>query len=374
MNGKALIIFVAGFVMIGGVTFHRIAATSTDIVANFDQYYFRQTAQNVAQSGVNMGLRQLAVNKLWRTGFPLMNVFGGKVVVTATDFTWSGRPVVKVMSVGIINYGNSMERRDTSIAYVPRATIPPSLKGALTTNRPGTLSTSLEGNPLVDGRDHTIANVLIPNAGTYAIWTTGTMSPQGNPKLGGTVAGVDIAPADPYNPAVVKTGATWSGGMSPDSVIGGPAAGFPEGTLKAIAQSGGVNQYVTNPALLSYPLKGVTYVEPATGTYLQSKNITGTGILIVHNSAKTATLKDDNLYFTGLVLVDDCWKENDIPHIGTPTLLGAIVGLTPNVGANERWGNSEGSYIYSSEAIRMGIETVYGSGNGSQAGVLAWWE
>lgn len=350
---------------------YRIEATSTSIVANSSNFFNGQAAQNIAQSGVNMALTQISADRKWRTGFSLMELLGGKVIVTATDTAWFSRPVIRVTSTGIVNYHQSTEYRATSTAFLPRITVPVAVKGLLTTDRP----TSLEGNPIVDARDHTINGVLVPNQGTYGVWTTGTLSPAGTPTIGGTVLGADIPPTNPYLPIVNATGQSWpTYPTTPDSVLGGASYGFPEGTLKSVAQSGGGNQYVTDPGSLRYPLKGVTYVELPSGGTFANTDITGSGILIVHNSARNAVLKDCLLNFKGLVLIDDMFKSADIPHITPPVFIGAIFAMTPNASAILRCGNSDGSMIYSSEAIRASITRIYSSSNGSAANVLAWWE
>lgn len=371
MTGHAIIIIVVGMILLGSMVIQRIETTSTSIVANTSNAYKSQAAQNIAQSGVNMGLRKLAQDRNWRTGFSLMNLLGGKVTVTVKDTTWYGQSVISISSTGIVNYGQSSERREASTAFLRRAIRPTSVKSVITTDG----ATSLEGNPIVDGRDHTLAGVVIPNQGTYALWSTGTMSAQGNPKLGGTVLGVDIAPANPYNPAVIKTVQSWPAyPTTPDSVLGGASNGFPEGTLKALAQTGAGNQYVTNPASLTYPLKGVTYVELPSGGKFSNTDITGSGILIIHNSAKNALDKDCILNFKGLVLVDDVSKASDIPHSTPPVFMGSVFVMSPSGAAIRRMGNSDGSLLYSSEAILNAIDAAFMSTNGSPATVVAWWE
>jgi hypothetical protein len=371
MSGRAIIIVVVGIIVVSGIILYNIEAASVAITRNVNRFYSAREAQNIAQSGVNMALRQLSNNRGWRTGFPSVDMLGGNASVQVSDSTWYGKRVIKIVSVGVLNQGQSSEERDTSIAYLPRGGVPTAVRGLITTNSP----TSLEGNPIVDARDHTAGGTLIPGNGTLAVWTTKTMSPQGNPTMGGTVLGIDFVPSDPYLPNVVQSNQSYPNYPStPDSVLGGAAEGYPEGTLKAIAQSGNGNQYVTNPSSLTYPLKGITYVELPSGGSFKNTNIMGSGILIVHNSAKNALLEDCNLYFTGLVLVDDCLKQSDISHPGAPVMTGAIFGMSPH-GANGRWGNSDGSYVYSSEAIMDAIKpSSTTSGSSLASSVLGWWE
>src|ERR1051326_2583169 len=121
MSGRAIIFIVVGIIITSALVMYNIEAASTGIVQNFNLTYLSQRAQNLAQSGVNLGLRQLANDGTWRTGFPMMNLLGGKVVVTAADTTFAGASVVQVTSIGITNYNQKYETRDTAIAYVRKS-------------------------------------------------------------------------------------------------------------------------------------------------------------------------------------------------------------------------------------------------------------
>ncbi|MEK7671903.1 MAG: hypothetical protein AAB344_06765 [Bacteroidota bacterium] len=337
---------------------------------NVDKYYLRQSAQNIAQSGANLALRQLATDRSWRTGFTLVDMLDGKVTVRLVDTTFKTKYVTKIVSTGITNYGKSSERQETSIAYLPSGFIPAALKAAITTNNPiRTL-----GNLTIDGREHGADGSLIPGSGTLGIWTTKTLSQSGSSKIGGHFSGVDYVPAKPGNANIIATNSTWPDGYpgSPDSVLGGTSQGFPEGTLKSIAQSGiGGSQYVTNPSLLAAPFRGVTYVELPSGGLWQSMDITGSGILIVHNSAKNAGMKNLNSgTFRGLVIADD------VVHIHT-NIDGGLICLAPSPSEGNCIGNGNGNMFYSSEAISSATGNAGNpgaSGNGSDSGVIAWWE
>jgi hypothetical protein len=367
LSGRAIIIVITGLIIISGVVFHNIEAASTRITENYDDYYLRQCSQDIAQAGACMGLRALATDKTWRTGFPLMDLLSGKVKVTASDSTLFGRKVVKIISVGYSQYGTSRERRDTTITYARRAYVPYPIYGAITTNNAvGTL-----GSMTVDGRDHdSTGATVIPGKGSWGVWTTKAYSIGGSSTVGGTNAGTDYAPANPGNAAIIKQNQSYPGGYpgSPDSVLGGLSYGYPEGTLKAIAQSGSNgSRYTTNPATLATPLRGVTYVELSSGGTWQSMDITGSGILIVHNSAKNAIMKNLNSgTFKGLLIADD------IIHVHA-TIVGGIVSLTPSPSSGNTFGNGSGSALFSNINILKATEGAIMIPNGSQNAV-AWRE
>lgn len=134
--------------------------------------------------------------------------------------------------------------------------------------------------------------------------------------------------------------------LSPDSLMGGPLNGYPEGTLKAIAMSGaGGSQYTTNPATLTYPPRGVTYVELPDGGLWNSANITGSGILVVHNSKVNAGIKNLNTGpFKGILLADD------IVHVHCD-IIGAVIAISSSPSSGNCIGNGSGRILYSGDAV-----------------------
>ena len=370
MGGRALLVTLLGIMVLSASVFYSITRSSADLMTNVDKYYLRQSAQNIAQSGVNLALQRLSKDRFWRGGYALMAMFGGNVTVQLVDTTFKTKPALKIVSTGITNYGKSSERRATSIAYFPSGFIPAALKAAISTNNP----IKTLGNLVVDGREHAMDGTLIGGSGTLGIWTTKTLSQSGNSKIGGSSSGVDYVPSKPGSSNIIKTNQTWPGGYpgSPDSVLGGMSNGFPEGTLKSMAQSGiGGSQYATDPSLLSTPLSGVTYVELPSGGIWQSMDITGSGILVVHNSAKNAGMKNLNSgTFKGLMIGDD------VVHIHT-TIIGGLICLTPSPSEGNCIGNGNGSVLYSSQAISSAAGnagTRSSNGKGSSGSVIAWWE
>ena len=93
MSGRALIIVVTGIIITTSVILHNISASSTKISANFNNYYLRQTCQNIAQTGVNLSLRQLTADRTWRTGYSDLTLLGGNASVNVADATFFRNPV-----------------------------------------------------------------------------------------------------------------------------------------------------------------------------------------------------------------------------------------------------------------------------------------
>jgi hypothetical protein len=101
---------------------------------------------------------------------------------------------------------------------------------------------------------------------------------------------------------------------------------------------------VTDPALLSYPLEGVTYVETPGANDWSASDINGGGILIVHNDNGNGTLQNTSNNFVGLIIADD------IIHLQS-NIIGAVVSLTETPSAGNTIGNSNGMILYSKEAL-----------------------
>jgi hypothetical protein len=368
MTGKGLIIVIAGVILISGLIFRNIFTNSDSLTKNMVNSYQRQVAYNIAQSGVNIGLRQLNNDPSWRTGYNLMDMLGGKVMVRVVDTIFNYQNVVSITSVGYTDYGKSTMLSDTSIAYISKGFIPAAVLAAITTNN----SIQTLGTITIDGRNHSITGNLISATGTNGIWTTSTFSQGGNSQIGGTAGINDYSPGRPGDTHIIKTGQVWPGGYpnTPDGVLGGPAHGYPEGTLKTMALSGtGGSQYTTNPATLSYPLKGVTYVElPYSGIW-KSSSINGSGILIVHNDKINAIMKNVNGgTFTGILIVDDIIQFK-------ATLIGALICLNPFPSSGNCLGNGNGDILYSTDAIINATNVSGAAGAGSsKSSVIAWYE
>ena len=363
MSGRAIILVVVGIIIVSGVILYRIEAASKAITENSVGYLKRQTAQNIAQGGVNISLRQLGYSHTWRTGFSSVDIVGGTASVSLFDTTFMGvSSAIGIRSTGTFQ-GTTVV--STAFAYFPAQRIPLNTKAVITLNA----SNSVNGGIVVDGRDHDLLGNVIANNGTYAFLTTGdTIALGGSSTAGGTTsASVDKAPAGSFDSSIIKTMVVFPPPgypNTPDSVFGGASQGYPEGLLKSIAQSGVAgSQYVTDPARLRYPLSGVTYVELPAGGLWNSAAVSGSGILVVHNSAKNAAMANASGAFNGLLIGDYIY------HLHC-TLIGGIVDLTTAPSGNVL-GNGSASILFSRKAVQQAtsIFTV-----GTPPKVLAWWE
>jgi hypothetical protein len=336
---------------------------------NLVKYYQRVTGRNTSESGVNLGLRQLANNSLWRSTLSYA-ISGGTVTVTFNDTVYSTKDAVKIVSTANVPFTSlteTLSNWDTSFTttvFVEKSHLPAFVKAAATVN-----SVIWSNNLLVlDGRDHSENSPynVIPGKGLFGVWSTNTFLQKGSSKIGGTnVAQIDFAPAmSPIDSSIIRHNQAGPFPGTPDSVLGGASSGFPEGTLKSLAQSGiNGSQYAVDPVLLTLPLTGVTYVELTSGGTWQPTSVQGSGILVVHNSAKNALIEYLNSgTFVGVIIADDI-------HYLNTTIVGAVVSMTKNPYLGRSLGAGSGSILFSSSAV---INSIFVKTYTDK--ILAWWE
>ncbi len=351
MSRFILIIVLGGYITysITSMTQNKNVTQATENSVNS---YSQTKARNIANSTIQMLMSKVADNESWRQTTPVtMQVFDGSAEYTVSDANFNGENLIKY-SVTANVYGTT---KQVTAYSGERSLFPGGIRGAITANNP----VDTKGNITIDGRNHTVDGTLVNGSGSYSIWGSSTISQNGNSKYGGTYDGSDYAPTKPGDPNIISENQIWPGGFpdSPDKVMGGEDKGFSEGTLLDIANSG-VNgsQYVTDPDDLNGPFSGVTYLEMSGSKEKdrtwQSMDITGSGILIIHNSSTNSIMKNINSgTFKGLIIVDD------MVHIHAD-IIGAVVILTSSPSSGNCVGNGNGNVLYSSEAVKDAMKQV----------------
>lgn len=345
---RLIMILVLGAVIAYGLTNITLNEYTSQGTQNSMDNYSYNRAHDIANSMVDIILMRMANDGYYSvTNRRTEDLFGGYATYQTRDMLFEGEHLVQIT---VSAKYNGVSKSVT--AYANKfPLIPPSLIGVISANSP----ILTLGNLRVDGRNHKIDGTLIPNSGTYAIWTTKTFDQAGSSYLGGTDDGIDYPLMKPADPHVIKVLQTYPGSYptSPDSILGGPSFGYPEGMLKSIAMSGlNGSQYVTDPNLLSHPISGVTYIEltdiPPDNKW-EDANVTGSGILVVHNKSTNARVWNMlSGTFVGMVIVDD------LVHVQTK-VIGAIFCLSPNPSTGSNIGNSDGIILYSTDAVRFGL-------------------
>jgi hypothetical protein len=351
--GKAILIFALGSIALFTIINLNMSQSAGSTAKGSFDLFKEVHAKNIANSVALMLVSQLGDSNEYRATSvnTIDDVLWGSADYRVIDTTVAS---VSLIKIDVNGYYEGMSKRVVSLVSIPNGGFfPPTVKAAISTNNP----VSASGTLVVDGRDHDINGNLIPNSGTLGIWSTRPITQSGSAKIGGTEAedNEDEVPAKPADSEILGANQSYPGGYpnTPDSALGGTAKGFPPGTLKAIAQSGYKgSQYTTNPAFLSYPFRGVTYVELPSGGVWTAANIEGSGILVIHNSYCNAVIKNENLgTFKGLIIADD------IVHLHT-TVLGAIIALTSSPSEGNCIGNGSGDALFSRQAIISGIGQV----------------
>ncbi len=371
---RFILIIVLGAFITYSITSSTQNKNVTQTTENSVDNYSQTKARNIANSTIQMLMSQVADSSGWRVPNPVTkNIFDGQVTYTVTDTVFEGEDLIK-FSVNANVFGTTKQVTAYTIKLSPF--IPESFKGAITANS----SVLANGNLTIDGRNHTALGTVVPETGSYAIWTTGPFTQGGSSDLGGTHLAIDYVPSNPGDSNIILENQLWTGSYpeTPDQVLGDSTNGFPEGMLKSIAQSGiNGSQYVTDPTSLTVPFSGVTYVEMPLSPgnmWGDSLDIDGSGIFVIHNGEINAVIKNLSFgTFKGIIIADD------VVHIHA-IVIGAISILTPNPSMGNTVGNSDGQVLYSSEVMLdaledIGLETQlnYGFGN-NRLYVKHWFE
>lgn len=400
--GKGLLIIILGSIMtlaIVRLNFLNAVNSGTENALN---YYYDNEARNIGNSMVNMLLTEIADSAAYRTNTNIeQSLIEGLVNYRVVDTVLSvGDTLIKI-EVKVDYYG--FEKTITSYTRegIPEGWVPPFVRGAWTAN--GSLNKTIS-DMYIDGRDYDLNLNIVPGSGTYGISTSVEFVNVENAAIGGTYESVDYEMTYPENDDIIEEFYDWGGNFpqTPDDILG-----YPEGSLKAVAQSGAQgSQYLLNPAKiedeLTFPLSGVTYIELTDGVERDLKmygNGNG-GILVVHGPDASSRLKgvkmkelkigkdevavchlpgtedestlviDDsdlathlahgdfegecssNSWFEGLIITDYSFHH----HLD---ILGAILQLSPNLETSKNCkGNADHWVKYSSDAIESSTRFV----------------
>jgi hypothetical protein len=363
-----------GFIVIWQMIAHNLTQLGTAASVHLYDTYSQTQALTLAESGAHAVIARLSHYGIWRGERTQVPFSGGTYTAGAVDDSTLGPFGVKVYSIG-----QSQDFRDTvEVRLIVTAMKPVEMPAGVTANT----NVAANGGMTIDGRDHDVNGNVIPNSGTWAISTTTITELQANTWLGSTKNDIDHGLMRENDPAMdeanfVQTGIVWPDGfpVTPDLVMGGEPAGYPDGTLKKIAKSGlEGSQYVgsetnppTGPNDLNWPLQGVTYVELGLGQSWLSVDFgsDSRGILVVHNATTTSEIKNLNSgTFRGLVIADD------ISHVHGD-VIGAVIVLTDNPPSGNVVGNGGGSVMYSSKVIQ--IYTTALPGVKANMSIMGWY-
>ncbi|MEJ2193739.1 MAG: hypothetical protein P8X73_02630 [Ignavibacteriaceae bacterium] len=345
--GRYIMILVLGAIITYSITNISLNQKTSQGTQNSVDYYSYNIAHNIANSIIDVILIRLANNVNYRITSPTTEqINGGYVTYTVQSDSLDGEDLIKIVASS--KYNGVTKSITVHAKKPPSLEIDPNLM-CITANS----DVRITANFFVDARDHTTDGVLIPQQGSFALWSTKDIVTIGNIEAGGTFDSVDYTPQDPPNPAVIAKNQVWPGGFPTtieELISNYPAWGQ---SLKDFAKTGiNGSQYVTDPNYLIFPLRGVTYVDPPPEYIWSNKELSGNGFLIVHNESGDAALKNATGSFKGLIAADEIINLHS-------SVIGAIASLSafPKVN-NYVFGNSDGTVIYSKEAIRDALSKV----------------
>lgn len=118
-------------------------STSTGTIAT---QFEEEQAMNVANSGVNLAISSLRLNKTWRSGYANLATSGGTVTVAIADL---GTDSVRITSTG--SYGDASR---TAIVHAKLSSIFPTAESALTVFGDSVEFDADGKSFLIDGRDY----------------------------------------------------------------------------------------------------------------------------------------------------------------------------------------------------------------------------
>lgn len=355
--GRAVILFlIGGFVVFGLYIVSSMRSEKEAYNKSYDSYKINYV-RNISLSMIDILMTRLADSSNYRVVQEQeQNLLGGNVKYTIKDTVLGTDSVVQIRVMAEYEGINK-----ETIAYVKfnSGFVPPVLRGVVTAN--ANLNKTIS-DMIIDGRDHDLKGNVIPKSGIYGISSGTSFTNLQGAMIGGTADGVDYPPKFPEDPRIIEQNYNWGGSFptTPDQILG-----YPEGTLKSIAQSK-VNgsQYVTSLNQLKFPLSGVTYLElPSTEVKINLGKTDNWGILVVHNSTgstRVIQLKSSKP-FKGLIIGDYMF------HLHLD-IYGGLILLSPNLEMSaECKGNNDHKIYYSSAAIKNA--TFFANSVSGQSGI-----
>jgi hypothetical protein len=318
-----LIIAVVGMIMLQMLTF-----SSRSTVKKSGRHMAKMSSLNIAEAG-----KEDFYSKLKSKQFipqPNTNVTissnkpfaGGTFTVTCE--TGSNAEMLYITSSGAI--GGETTNVEITALFAPE--IPTDLSKRVGGAIVSRYNVDINGSCTVDGNDYdSLNNLHLPISGVYGVWTCMELFLQGSAQTGGggqTPVNKKDLPA--WRSVVAYENAPVTASLSsPEAFLG-----VPSGSLEKFRTSN-----------LTTPFHGIVYIDQDIGPVHFGNS---SGILIVHNATKTATLKANGGTFKGLIICDDIDKVN-----GGLDILGAVVSLSESTGNWNFVGNS--SIHYSSQVL-----------------------
>src|SRR3989338_1021297 len=257
-----------------------------------------------------------------------------------------------ITSTGCVGYFNGTSCLGTKKILevkVTGGTVPVGVHAAITSVG----DVDIQGRFVADGRDYDSNGNLTGDPGISGVYTAGELNIKTNSHA--AVGGNGIAPSNPANPLAYdedKRSYTFS---SPEAALG--------------VSPGALDQYKVD-RFPAPPLSGIIYYtgddherrerDEHNNDIIRNLDFgteanPSSGILIVHNSTNTATLKNITGSFKGLIIADNVVKirgdgSDDPDGEGSFSVLGGVIAQQTTT--NKALGTAKGSIKYSSQVLK----------------------
>jgi len=227
---RYIMIVVLGGMLTFGVTNINQNSTITQGTENVVDNFTNNRAHDIATSMGDILMMRLSNDLAYRETGNSENLFGGAASYVVEDAFFDDDSLVKITVTA--GYGDVTKTITTYTQKPTNGWVPPFIRGAWTAN--SNLNNTIS-DMYIDGRDHDLDLNLIPTTGRYGVSTSTAFVNTDNAEIGGTNTFVDYPMTFPEVAEVIEENYNWDGGFpeTPDAILG-----YPEGTLKAAAQTG----------------------------------------------------------------------------------------------------------------------------------------
>ncbi len=323
MGRMAIIIVIGLSLTVGIVGYSLNSAKSGTIenVAGFDKYTI---SRNIAHTAVNMALRALDRNDsvFIASRAMSMNMMGGNAVVSVSF------PFATIDTLDLTTTATFMDTTREMRLRLHRRPVPFPAIGSAVGLRVPNVNFQMNGNPEIDGRNHSMAG--------------GLLAPSANDKPGiGFITPGDTADAAPHASKIngVPKDAIY------DSTIADPFA-FVGEYISAADRVYTTGVYGSNMVWGSPTTPWIVFAD---GNVKFNGTVDGWGILVVRGTLTLA----GNFKFRGLVIAYQDYTIDVQFSTGTPDVIGAVLMAGGAGGLYQMKGNS--SVVYSKEALDMAM-------------------
>jgi len=324
LNSKgSSLIFIVSMAIILNIVFITVYMTITKTQKASGEKRLQTSAISLAEAGKEKLYGEITQKTFTPVALTKVTAYTD-YQMSSGSFTVKCSSNATIDTVWIESFGNDKSSQigiAVVAAIVPAVNInSPPVRGAVTARS----DVKVSGNITIDGRDHDTAFNVV-DTGLFGVSTcTKLVFSSGSSQVGGN-GEVPVTRSDTSG----LTSTISEQGITPSTLLTSPEAflGLPDSALNEFRSS-----------TLETPFHGIAYITNSIGPVHLDES---SGILIVHNSFKTAELTINQGTFKGLIIADMIGKINGVANI-----LGAVVTISETDVST--FGNGSANVMYSS--------------------------